>query len=238
MNEEVTEAVEGDMDVLSNTINSGNVVVLRCFLQDRCTWASDLHKSLEQNGFVTTDHILEIENMSKDSVDIVRSSDFIVVVLCRHLEQNLRKIKRFLQEFSSKLVISGDLNGIQTRQIFDGFKLFKTTQVSALTSYMRQTIDDHRETDPITPKDQLSRTSKMISDPNYHDPLDCRTQQVSIPPTDYDYDQAYNTSRGPTYFKERSIHQSTGFLKACSLEQCKEYIGTLVNAKECFPSGK
>lgn len=223
----------------TNTENR-QVCVMRCFLQERCIWATDLHTFLEKNDFITRDCILEGGNVQSDDCDNVKHSDFIVVVVCRHLEQNLRKIKRFLQNFSRKVIISGDLNGIQTRQIFHEFKLFKTSEVSEITSHIRQTLNGNQLEETNVPTMDYNKTTNSIrsseNSENLQHAIDEKTiQQTSVPPTDYDYDHATSTMNNS---ENRIRYRSTGFVKAHSLQPSKETIGTFVNTRECFPVGK
>lgn len=189
--------------------DSHQVCVMRCFLLDRCTWASNLHLALEQHDLSTTDFVVEADVINLEVPRVVEQSDFIILVICKHLQQNIRKIKRYLQDVSNKVIISGDLHGLQTKQIFHNFKLFKITNAEPIASYVKTTLSGNRE----------------------------RNEELFYKQHSSDYDDV--NSIGGTYKKLRHFKPShCGFVHSSTLEPGENNRGTFLLAKACFPSGK
>ncbi|XP_063439945.1 uncharacterized protein LOC134721119 [Mytilus trossulus] len=187
--------------------DSHQVCVMRCFLLDRCTWASNLHLSIEQHDLSTTDFVVEADVLNVEVPRVVEQSDFIILVICKHLQQNIRKIKRYLQDVSNKVIISGDLHGLQTKQIFHNFKMFKITDAEPIASYVKTTISGKRDE---------------------HE--DFIYKQHSS-----DYDDV--NSIGGTYKKLKHFkHSHFGFVHSSTLEPGENNRGTFLLAKACFPS--
>ncbi|CAC5409129.1 unnamed protein product [Mytilus coruscus] len=189
--------------------DSYQVCVMRCFLLDRCTLASNLHSTLEHHDLTTTDFVVEADALNLEVPKIVEQSDFIILVICKHLQQNIRKIKRYLQDVNNKVIISGDLHGLQTKQIFHGFKLFKISDDKLITSSVKTTLSAKRE----------------------------RNEELFYKRHSSDYDDL-NSIDG-TFKKQTLRHfkySHCGFVHSSTLEPGENNRGTFLLAKACFPS--
>jgi hypothetical protein len=79
---------------------------------------------------------------------VVSQSDFVILVICNHLNQNLRKIKRYLQTLASRVIITGALHGPQIKDIFRDFTLFKISDIETITTHIKISMASNiRESD-------------------------------------------------------------------------------------------
>jgi len=114
----------------------------------QCTWASNLLATLEEHNLTTMDFIIESNILNLELPSVVSQSDFVIFVICKHLNQNLRKIKRYLQTLSSRVIITGALHGPQIKDIFRDFTLFKISDIETITTHIKISIASNiRESD-------------------------------------------------------------------------------------------
>jgi hypothetical protein len=65
-----------------NADASKGVVVMRCILQDRCTWASNLLATLEEHNLTTTDFIIESNMFNLELPSVVLILLAIEMLMC------------------------------------------------------------------------------------------------------------------------------------------------------------
>lgn len=191
-----------------NADDSKGVVVMRCILQDRCTWASNLLATLEEHNLTTTDCIIESNMLNLELPSVVSQSDFVILVICNHLNQNLRKIKRYLQTLSSRVIITGALHGPQIKDIFRDFTLFKISDIETITTHITISIASN-----IRESDNESSSGYYVDISDYGSSLENK--------------QDKQTDR-----------QHTGFVHAITLTSTDAIRGTFVSVQSCFPKGK
>lgn len=111
----------------------GKIAIIRCHLLNECVPISNVSTTFKSFHLVPTEHVLS-KIIYKDLLPIVNTADFVVLVVCKHLQLKLSTILRCLT--SSKTVITGNYNDPDTQDTLKHFQHFAVTEVDNIASHV------------------------------------------------------------------------------------------------------
>ena len=111
----------------------GKITIIRCHLLNECVPISNVSTTFKSFHLVPTEHVL-IKIIYRDLLLTVKTADFVVLAVCKHLQLQLSTILQCLT--NTKTVITGNYNDPDTQDTLKHFQHFAVTEVDNIASYV------------------------------------------------------------------------------------------------------
>lgn len=111
----------------------GKIAIIRCHLLNECVPISNVSTIFKSFHLVPTEHVLR-KIIYRDLLPTVNTADFVVLVVCKHLQLKLSTILQCLT--NTKTVITGNYNDPDTQDTLKHFQHFTVTVVDNIASYV------------------------------------------------------------------------------------------------------
>ena len=111
----------------------GKIAIIRCHLLNECVPIYNVSTIFKSFHLVPTEHVLS-KIIYRDLLPTVNTADFVVLVVCKHLQLKLSTILQCLT--NTKTVITGNYNDPDTQDTLKHFQQFAVTVVDNIASYV------------------------------------------------------------------------------------------------------